>query len=120
MGGCAAGQSMSLGKGPACVRTDSGTPFETVWVDHVEAVPRALWAQCFAPPQEGEWWYRALERSGLRAVAQEGRKRDASLARAHEVLMNRSVPHAAVDVPAVQAQLQMAHAARKAAIAWGE
>jgi hypothetical protein len=38
---------------------------EAVWVDHADEVPAALWSQGFAPPFEGEWWYRALENSGL-------------------------------------------------------
>lgn len=35
------------------------------WVSSVEDISSDLWARCFAPPLEGQWWYRALERSGL-------------------------------------------------------
>ena len=37
----------------------------TRWVDHAAEVPGALWALCFGAPHEGDWWYGALERSGL-------------------------------------------------------
>ena len=43
-------------------------PTESVsirWVSSVEEIPPDLWASCFAPPLEGLWWYRSLERSGL-------------------------------------------------------
>ncbi|WP_428423097.1 GNAT family N-acetyltransferase [Methylibium sp.] len=43
----------------------SDLPLEAVWVARADEVPPSLWAQCFAPPLEGCWWYRALERSGL-------------------------------------------------------
>jgi hypothetical protein len=39
--------------------------YEAAWVDRAADVPATLWERCFAPPLEGEWWYRALERSGL-------------------------------------------------------
>jgi hypothetical protein len=35
------------------------------WVSSAEQLPAELWAQCFAPPLEGRWWYRSLERAGL-------------------------------------------------------
>ncbi len=35
------------------------------WVSSAEEIPPALWAQCFAPPLEGAWWYRVLEQSAL-------------------------------------------------------
>ena len=35
------------------------------WVSSAEDVPLDLWARCFAPPLEGLWWYRTLDRSGL-------------------------------------------------------
>ena len=35
------------------------------WHDHADDLPADLWAQGFAPPLEGVWWYRALERSRL-------------------------------------------------------
>jgi hypothetical protein len=35
------------------------------WVSSVEDIPLDLWARCFAPPLEGPWWYRTLDRSGL-------------------------------------------------------
>ena len=35
------------------------------WVSSVEDIPLDLWAHCFAPPLEGPWWYRTLDRSGL-------------------------------------------------------
>ncbi len=41
------------------------SPFEVVWVDRAGDIPAATWAQFFAPPREGAWWYRALEQSGL-------------------------------------------------------
>lgn len=34
-------------------------------VARAEDVPAELWAAGFAPPLEGVWWYRTLERSGL-------------------------------------------------------
>jgi hypothetical protein len=40
-------------------------PYELAWVDHSDDIPASLWAQLFPPPLEGDWWYRALERSGL-------------------------------------------------------
>jgi len=43
----------------------SAVHFELAWVDHAADIPASTWAQFFAPPREGEWWYRALERSGL-------------------------------------------------------
>jgi len=39
--------------------------YEHLWVDRADDVPASLWRQLFAPPVEGDWWYRALERSGL-------------------------------------------------------
>ena len=36
-----------------------------VWAERSEDVPSDLWTQTFAPPHEGQWLYRALERSGL-------------------------------------------------------
>ncbi len=39
--------------------------YELAWVDHSDDIPPSLWAQLFPPPLEGDWWYRALERSGL-------------------------------------------------------
>ena len=41
------------------------TPLEVVWVDRAADIPAWTWAQFFAPPREGAWWYRALEQSGL-------------------------------------------------------
>ena len=41
------------------------SPFEVVWVDRAADIPASTWAQFFAPPREGLWWYRALEESGL-------------------------------------------------------
>jgi hypothetical protein len=35
------------------------------WVSSAEQLPAELWAQCFAPPLEGQWWYQSLERAGL-------------------------------------------------------
>ncbi len=43
----------------------SNSQYEAAWVDHSDDVPPSLWAQLFPPPLEGDWWYRALERSGL-------------------------------------------------------
>ena len=43
----------------------STSPFEVVWVDCAADIPASTWAQFFAPPREGAWWYRALEQSGL-------------------------------------------------------
>lgn len=43
----------------------SATLYELAWVDRADDVPTALWAECFGPPFEGGWWYRALENSGL-------------------------------------------------------
>jgi len=43
----------------------SRPPFEVAWVERADDIPAATWAQFFAPPREGAWWYRALERSGL-------------------------------------------------------
>jgi len=40
-------------------------PFEVAWVDRAADIPPSTWAQFFAPPREGAWWYRALEQSGL-------------------------------------------------------
>ena len=40
-------------------------PVSIRWVSSVEEIPSDLWDHCFAPPLEGLWWYRALERSGL-------------------------------------------------------
>ena len=40
-------------------------PLEAVWVDSAADIPASTWAQFFAPPREGAWWYRALEQSGL-------------------------------------------------------
>lgn len=34
-------------------------------VAHHQEAPAALWTEGFAPPLEGEWWYRALEASQL-------------------------------------------------------
>ena len=39
--------------------------FSIRWVYSTEDIPPDLWSRCFAPPLEGHWWYRALERSGL-------------------------------------------------------
>ena len=41
------------------------SPFEVVWLDRAGDIPASTWAQFFAPPREGAWWYRALEQSGL-------------------------------------------------------
>ena len=41
-----------------------------------------------------------------RALVKHGRKSDTSAAKAHEALMNRSVPHAAIDIALVQAQFK--------------
>ena len=35
------------------------------WHERAEDLPADLWAEGFAPPLEGRWWYRALERSHL-------------------------------------------------------
>jgi len=35
------------------------------WHDRADDLPATLWAETFAPPLEGLWWYRALERSRL-------------------------------------------------------
>jgi hypothetical protein len=43
----------------------SGSHFKVAWVDRAADVPESTWAQFFAPPLEGAWWYRALEQSGL-------------------------------------------------------
>ncbi|MDP9123010.1 MAG: GNAT family N-acetyltransferase [Pseudomonadota bacterium] len=43
----------------------SDSHYELVWVDRADDVSRSLWAQFFAPPLEGHWWYRTLEQSGL-------------------------------------------------------
>lgn len=45
----------------------SSEAFSIHWVSSVEEIPSDLWARCFAPPLEGHWWYRVLERSGLEA-----------------------------------------------------
>lgn len=37
------------------------------WVDSEKDIPTELWDKCFAPPVEGQWWYRVLEKSGLEA-----------------------------------------------------
>ncbi len=41
------------------------SPFEVVWLDRAADIPASTWAQFFAPPREGGWWYRALDQSGL-------------------------------------------------------
>lgn len=43
----------------------SGRELDAVWVERSDDVPDDLWTRCFAPPHEGQWFYRALERSGL-------------------------------------------------------
>ncbi len=43
----------------------SASHFKVAWVDRAADVPESTWAQFFAPPLEGAWWYRALEQSGL-------------------------------------------------------
>ena len=43
----------------------SAARFEVAWVDRSTDIPDADWARFFAPPREGAWWYRVLERSGL-------------------------------------------------------
>jgi hypothetical protein len=35
------------------------------WVKTSGEIDGGLWAECFAPPLEGRWWYEVLERSGL-------------------------------------------------------
>jgi hypothetical protein len=35
------------------------------WVRSTQDISEDLWTDCFPPPLEGHWWYRALERSGL-------------------------------------------------------
>ena len=35
------------------------------WVSSVEDISLDLWARCFVPPLEGQWWYRTLDGSGL-------------------------------------------------------
>ena len=39
--------------------------YDVAWVDHVEDIPASAWAQFVSAPLESDWWYRALERSGL-------------------------------------------------------
>ena len=43
----------------------TASPFEAVWVDRAADIPASTWAQFFAPPREGAWWYGALDASGL-------------------------------------------------------
>ena len=43
----------------------TASPFEVVWVHRAADIPASTWAQFFAPPREGAWWYGALEQSGL-------------------------------------------------------
>jgi len=43
----------------------SALHFEVAWVDRAADIPSPTWAQFFAPPLEGGWWYGALEQSGL-------------------------------------------------------
>jgi hypothetical protein len=40
-------------------------PVTVEWHLCAESIPSALWQVCFPPPIEGQWWYAALERSGL-------------------------------------------------------
>lgn len=35
------------------------------WTRHAADIDSRLWADCFAPPLEGRWWYETLEASGL-------------------------------------------------------
>ena len=43
----------------------TASTFELAWVDRAADIPASTWAQLFAPPREGAWWYGALEQSGL-------------------------------------------------------
>ena len=64
-----AGRTAGLQTPPASgsIGTDEGMPgmLDVEWVESEAEVAASLWAQCFPPPFEGRWWYRALERSGL-------------------------------------------------------
>ena len=51
-------------------------------------------------------WSELILAEMSRALVKHGRKRDTAAAKAHEALMNRSVPHAAIDVALVQAQFK--------------
>jgi uncharacterized protein len=35
------------------------------WVGSADEISEAIWAECFASPLEGLWWYRVMERSGM-------------------------------------------------------
>lgn len=39
--------------------------FEVTWFNSEAEIPAELWAICFPPPLEGQWWYQALEHCGI-------------------------------------------------------
>jgi hypothetical protein len=38
---------------------------DLVWHPRTEDIPEAVWADCFGPPHEGLFWFRALEAAGI-------------------------------------------------------
>lgn len=38
---------------------------ELVWYRRSQDIPETVWADCFAPPHEGLFWFRALEEAGI-------------------------------------------------------
>jgi hypothetical protein len=43
----------------------AAAPYSVRFVDKAAQIDGTLWDECFPPPLEGQWWYEALERSGL-------------------------------------------------------
>lgn len=56
--------------------------FTVRWFQSAEDISPLLWAECFPPPLEGLWWYRAFERAGVQdqfTFAYAGIERDGDL-----------------------------------------
>jgi hypothetical protein len=55
------GQNMLI----SIIADESIHSYSVRWHDSEKEISTDLWSKCFAPPVEGQWWYQALERSGL-------------------------------------------------------